>query len=380
MATCFIFTKYLQEKSVLALCFDAEGREIKPLAQTDFATIKSLQTYAKTVLVLPSQMASFFELELPWLPERKARLAIPFALEEKLAQSVDLLHFSFDRKHYQHNKYHVAVIEKQILKNLMETFKALDIEYETITFDWYALHPNEIIEQDDTLLIYSETFKGAMTSILAKSFIPAFKDCKTLVFDDSKPSLELPNPQKEKGQACTFIANRLLHTTPMNICQGEFQHATIFAQIKKGYQLALGLCLVWLISLLGVNALNLQKVNAKNQLLDQKIAVIYKEFFPDAKQVISPKFRVTQLLQENANSAQSNFWNLIKQINLANESTDCSINQLRFQGKVLSITIACADFSVLETFETRLKAQNLKVNQTQASTQEKQIIATLELS
>jgi general secretion pathway protein L len=45
----------------------------------------------------------------------------------------------------------------------------------------------------------------------------------------------------------------------------------------------------------------------------------------------------------------------------------------------LSVTIDSADFANLEQLENELKSLHLKVKQTQASTHEQQVVATLEL-
>ena len=67
------------------------------------------------------------------------------------------------------------------------------------------------------------------------------------------------------------------------------------------------------ISLLLVNAINLYLVNKQTQKIDDQIAVIYHEFFPGAKQVISPKFRIMQLLKNNNAEDQNRFWFLLNQ-------------------------------------------------------------------
>ncbi|AHE66506.1 hypothetical protein Loa_00947 [Legionella oakridgensis ATCC 33761 = DSM 21215] len=55
------------------------------------------------------------------------------------------------------------------------------------------------------------------------------------------------------------------------------------------------------------------------------------------------------------------------------------IEQLRFQNQVLSVTLLSKDFAALEHLQRRLQQTKVKVSQTQASSHEQQVLATLEL-
>ncbi len=105
VATCFIFTEVLNEDQCLCLRLDPNGQIDAPLALRSTSEVKALQMNARTIVVLPTQSSSLHEVELPLLGERKARAALPYALEEELAQNVTTLHFSFDQKHYKQNRY-----------------------------------------------------------------------------------------------------------------------------------------------------------------------------------------------------------------------------------------------------------------------------------
>lgn len=108
--------------------------------------------------------------------------------------------------------------------------------------------------------------------------------------------------------------------------------------------------------------------------------MIYHEFFPDAKQIISPKFRITQLLKNNNEEDQNRFWFLLNQFAKVMKNDRITLEQLRFQNKTLSVTLISTDFASLEELENELKKLQLKLKQTQASTHEQQVVATLELT
>lgn len=379
MPNCYIFTQYLQEDGCLMLQLDDDGEEILAPQHYDFAELRRLQDDSKTILVYPATKVSIFDLELPWLPDKKARAAIPYALEERLSQPVELLHFAFDKRHYKNHHYEIAVTETQGLLDLMDIFARHDVEYNQITLDWYALHPQEIICTADTLLINTEQFKGALSPELSLAFKKMFDDCEVFTFPDCKNILELPNSHMQEEASTSWIAKRLFANKPLNLCQGGLQHGTTAERIKKGYMLAGLAGVLWLTSAIAVNAFNLYTVNQQLEDQEAQIATLYKQFFPDAKQVINPKFRISQLLGNSQSQTRFVFWNLLKKLSQGMHNSPVKIEQLRFANKSLFVTVAAPDFATLENLENTLQDLQLNVQQNQATTRDQQVLATLEL-
>lgn len=379
MDKCFLFTQHLDDNGCLCLKMTEAGELISPPMQRSFAEIKVLQDECTTIIVETCSSTSILELELPWLPERKARVALPFALEEKVAQPVEELHFAFDKLRYQNNHYLVTVISKERIQSIMQLLDENHIEYNIITLDWFALAPNELLITEATLLVNNDTFKGALSGELALNYLKKNSLEPVLLFQDSKINATSSIPTNTEF-SYTWIAQKLLASKPLNLCQGDMQHGKTSDWISKGYQLVGLLCCIWLVSILLVNAIDLYLLNKQNGQLDEQIAVIYHEFFPDAKQVISPKFRISQLLGSNTSDSQTHFWFVLNQFAKAMAENEHTVEDMRYQNKTLSVTLVSADFASLEKIENTLKSLQLKVKQTQASTRDQQVVATLELT
>ncbi|ETO93772.1 type II secretion system protein GspL [Legionella oakridgensis] len=381
MGTCFIFAKQISHEQLLSLRLDDKNEVDAPLLLRSANELHLLQANHRTVVVLPTEVCSLHQLELPWLNERKARAAIPFALEEQLAQNVATLHFAFDRAHYQNHRYLVAVIDKQYLANLIHELGVLNLAFDMITLEWFALQAQEACVSQTSFLAYNETFQGALSLDLAKIYLAERSTELTFyVFQDSAADLsDLFFPSRIDSSFYGWVAQRLQHTKPINLCQGEFQQSKSQQSIRFWYFLSAALAGIWLISLLVVNAIHLYWLNKKNAELDQQIAVLYREFFPEAKQIISPRFRIGQLLKSDMNHTDSALWLLMDKLAHAFSSGQFVIEQLRFQNQVLSVTLLSKDFAALEHLQRRLQQTKVKVSQTQASSHEQQVLATLEL-
>lgn len=399
MFTCFLFAEHFDEENCLSLRLDELGHVNEPLMRRTMDELRLLQVNSQTVVVLPTELSSLYELELPWLTDHKARAALPYALEEQLAEPVTMLHFAFDKHHYQHDRYLVVVINKQILIDLTNKLTQLQIKFDVITLDWFALNLGEACVIENSLLVYDVTFQGALSIGLLDNYLKNQTAYSHILrFNDSVPLAHSDQFTYVDMVSYTWIAERLLKQKPMNLCQGELQHNTNQRQTKRWYQLAAILGGIWLAGLLVTNAIMLGVLKRHLADYDAKIAVVYHQFFPEARQVISPRFRIGQLLKQGQSGQDVLLWRLLEKFSNAafpnntgsgrsntmpsgSTSSDTLVMQrIRFQNKTLSVTLACKDFAALEQIQARLQREQVAVHQTGAATQANQVVATLELT
>ena len=381
MSTCFLFSHGLDEKHCLSLRLDQHGEIDAALMPRSFEEIKALQLNAKTMVVIPTDRCSLYEVELPWLSDRKARAAIPYALEDQLAQSVADLHFSFDRSHYQNGRYLVVVMAKSLLSGILSQFETLKLRVDRVTVDWFALNNNEACATEHSLLVNDSIFKGALRGELAALYQKKPEvGAELFLFKDSLPTLRKKGVAFLDESCHTWIAKRLSLANSMNLCQGELQ-VDSHNRVNRWYYATALLATLLVVNGLFLNALSLHALHSKIADVDKKIAVIYREFFPQAVQVISPKFRITQWLQgDTAGREASAFWILLEKFGGAFQSNQITLQQLRFQQSMLSVTVVSKNFAALEELQQRLQKAGVKVTQTQATSHDKDVAATLELS
>ncbi len=382
MATCFLFTQGLDETQCLCLRLDPLGKVDVPLAVRPLEEIRALQSNARTIVVLPTESSSLHEVELPWLGERKARAAIPYALEEDLAQPVSTLHFSFDRAHYQHHRYQVVATDSTYLITLIDQLDALGLNFDVLTLDWFALKDNEICAIETELLVRDKQFNGALGGELATLYLQQpEKNSELLLFTDSADVFKKFTGTFIDSVSKVWIAERLLETNPINLCQAELQHDTQQHHLRYWYRAgALALGALVLTSLI-LNLFQLHRLTTKIADIDQKTAVLYRTFFPEAAVVISPKFRITQLISAGfSDKDTAALWFLLDKLAHGFKNSALTIEQFRFQNRVLSVTLVTKDFATLEDLQQCLEKDKVKVAQSQATSMKNQVRATLELS
>ncbi len=152
-----------------------------------------LQENARTIVVLPTASASLHVLTLPWLSERKAREAIPFALEEVIAQPVSEVHFAFDKAHYSNGQYLVVAIDAAFLSQCIGLLDELDIDFDVLTLDWFALKTGEVFVAEDRVLMAMNTFKGALSVNLAQRYLNQSEELfHGFLFENSMLKIDTP--------------------------------------------------------------------------------------------------------------------------------------------------------------------------------------------
>lgn len=385
MYTCYLFAEKFDDENCLSIRLNDAGDVCDPLEVRSLDEFRLLQQNSKTIIVLSSQLAAIHAVEAPLLNENKARPVIAYALEEKLAESVTHLHFSFAKSHYFSGNYLVVVIEKQIIFDLQNRLNKFQIEYNDITCDWFALSLGESCVIANRYIVNDVNFRGGLDLDLFQVYLNSQTDFSHIIIFNDSPAL----PHAEKFtkvdlDAYAWIAKKLYLQKSINLCQGEFAHNTNNEVSKKYLKLAVVLGAVWLVSLLASNVISLFLLNKQLAVYDKKIAVVYREFFPDARQVISPRFRINQILQKNQSGYNGVFWQLLAKfatvVKEANDAEDLIVEQISMQNTKLEINISCKDFEVLEKIESGLKSQKINVHKSGVITKGDKVLATLELT
>jgi general secretion pathway protein L len=378
----FIFAAFLDDVGCISLRLDTHAAVIAPLAHRTFDELKQLQLNSYTIVVVATERAGLHEVELPWLGDKKARAAIPYALEEHLAQKLPELHFSYSREYHQQNRYLVAVIDKLYLVTLMAQLDEFGICFNEVTLDWFALQKGEFAFTPTYLMMNTESFRGAIPYVLAQVVKHMLPDLGNgLQFIDTPTEWRQSTTTLTDTPFLLWAAQRLQGVSRINLCQGELEREQGHAHLTRHwFKIAAIFAGAWLLIGLSVNGINLIRLQLQTHQLDKEIAVVYRTFFPSAQSVISPKFRIRQLLNAGGSSEGSTvFWTLLDSLNKAVNLSELTIEQLNYKNKALSVGLKGRDFNVLEQLAKRLKQAHIKVSQTQAASHENEVTAVMEL-
>lgn len=332
-------------------------------------------------ILLPEHLVSSRQIELPHISNKKARQALGFALEEDIARPLETVHWAFERNE---SGYKVRVIDKAVVQQLQDTLAEYELQAQSLACPSMFLPDNSLFLLDDTLICTHTKCTGAIpyaqVSLIANLALNPYH------FHDSPAKNTLPKDLGELPDAHISSLNFqawLIQQLPIaigerNLLQGEFEPKTQKLALRFWQMLCLGLVGVCLLSALGLSVFTYLQNRSQLRQLNAAIETDYKHFFPNATQIISPKFRVEQLLKSRNSGSNALFWVYIQAINHAN-NTDMTLQYLHFQDQKARIKISTSNFRTLKTYSQKLQQNGIKVKQLKANTEDNRVLAELEL-
>jgi len=106
--------------------------------------LQSVARYDQIRISIPSTIATFKELTLPFLDPDKIRMVIEYEVEAKLPFSINeaIIDFVITKKNTEEktSQVLVAAVRKQDLQNIFDMYTLADIDPDTITVDLFALY------------------------------------------------------------------------------------------------------------------------------------------------------------------------------------------------------------------------------------------------
>ena len=142
---------------------DSEGNPITRGAEARLEQVSSVAQNAHVIVLLPLQQMLPSTVNTRARKSKHLQKAIPFALEDEVADDIENLHFALGRR-YGENDYPVAVIEKVTLDSVLETLASAGVYPDILTADVFALPFREgswtILVEDDRALVRTSKFQG----------------------------------------------------------------------------------------------------------------------------------------------------------------------------------------------------------------------------
>lgn len=109
-----------------------QAPEFSQLGQLEsLADLSELQSACQSrpvVVILPSALVHFCAADMPSRQLRHVQKAIPFALEEQLAEDIDDLHFALPARLASQGKIPVVVLRREWLQQILEQLQQADIQ------------------------------------------------------------------------------------------------------------------------------------------------------------------------------------------------------------------------------------------------------------
>ena len=355
-----------------------EGGESGPLKAADLVALAS----GKSVQVLvPSTEILLTRLQLPKANAARLAKAIPYALEDYVADDVEALHFAFS---IERDGIAVAVVQRSTLEAWLQGLRAVGIEPNALIPDVLAVPrmPKtwSLAADERLVLVRTGDHSGFAVELEA---LPDCLDAALVEAKDRLPeqlcvysaaSIELEEliAQGLKTTAPPMICERiadgrltaLLTFDPvavaMNFLQGAYAPRTAAKGGWMAWRLSAALVLALLLAL-GINeVIERSRLQAATQEADGHLDALFRKTFPETRRVINPKAQMEQQLQalRGRQSSASNFLALLTEGGLSLKAlAGVQLESVDYQNGRLDLDLIVRDVQALDELKRGLRSQ-----------------------
>lgn len=327
------------------------------------------------ILLAPSEEILLTHAELK-LPRAKLRKALPYALEEQIAEDVETLHFAIGGQH--DGKTDVAVVRSQRMRDWLEVFSEHGVSPRAILPDVLALpwQENEwfIATDQERALVrtgqssgfacHPDHLSALLEALVEAEDQPEPNSVHVWHCDGSaKPVLPAATPNLQQHRCDSHILSLLAQGAQprqgLNLLQGDYSQQTELSRSLKPWRWAAALLGIWFV--LGVVYLNVQKnqLNAQKVALNQQAETIYRNTFPDAKRVVNPRVQMEQKLRALRGGSPTNhnqFLDLLASTGtVLNTEKDLVLERISYRGDQLTLKVTAKSLGQLDALQDTLK-------------------------
>ena len=266
----------------------------------------------RSLIALGSAAITLTRAKVPGNGSKRTRAAIPFALEEQVADDVEDLHFAIGPVGSD-GEYPVAVIARETLKTVMSVLADAGIYPQQIIPDVLLLPPGDsdewqVLQTEDDLLIRQGSYTGmwcptsSAELMLSRLLREVGVDGPTQITFYLTPGQEPPEVntliEQVPIQNAADALTRGINAHHINLLQGEFNQSAALDKFWKPWRLpaALAGCLL----LLDIGGSVLQNNRLAAQEADQRAQMesLLKQTFPSIKRVRDPITRMRSELRK----------------------------------------------------------------------------------
>ncbi|MEB8432381.1 type II secretion system protein GspL [Cocleimonas sp. KMM 6892] len=362
---------------------------------SDWKQIRSLTRGRRVVALIPANDVVITSVNIPSKNKKQLLQAIPFSLEDSLADDIEDLHFAVKQDDTS-NHSQVAIIKRSTLEKHLDTFQEHGITAhfmlpETLG-QYYRKDEWSIIfntDQESATIRLGElegfTCDDSMLDIfLAK---PLENNKPKKIFSNKDKS-NLPESLQQQDiepiSANTIDYESIYNALPLNLITNfsrQSNKSTINWSVWRPTIILAGLLAsVWA----GVFFWQNNLLQQQSQLLNQKIEQVYKSSFPKGR-IVDPSVQMKAALdklKENAGRVVDSPLPLISDLSpLLKEYKDMSLSEINYKENELTLVMQSPSLTRLETFKRDAAEKvKLKVDIKSSTTTSNKVEATLIIS
>lgn len=336
----------------------------------------------KVILLLPAEEILTTHVEVPVKSGKRLMAALPFAMEEQVADDVENLHFAAGRR-LEDGSTPVAVINRERLQEFLQRAAEAGIDPAAVYSEIHGVASipgtiNVMLEGPALLINDGNKLNLAIRDVALQdviaSVLPADEDspkphivaCYDAVSRDELDA-EISQLQEtldnfEVKVLPDGIFPRLAATAAVNgginLLQGEFGVSTDYSGMFRPWRLAAILFLALGATWIAQNVIEYYSLYRSDQTLREQVVAEFKASFPWIKEVRDPEAQLNSLLrQTGSQGGQQVFLASLAELSKAiAESKEANIEAISYRSGVMDVRLSAPSVSVLDRIQKSISA------------------------
>lgn len=379
------------QQATWALC-NSDGELTGKITSGPLTELSEIASGHTAIILLNSQCLHINQLQLPTQNMQKLLKAVPYAIEEFIADDVEDFHFVVAKN--KHNKSTSVVgINRDTLNKIIQVFQKANISIEKIIPDALCLAANSIEQwaclnfKNDSYL-QTDITDGMVVSHDILPYIVSSKirdeehECpaKILLFSEQENTdcFDILKQETVIAESGIELINIVYNTHPLvvfcgnykqaaalNLLQNEFKPRRKSTGYWQHWRLTASLAAVWLILHLGLTGFQHAQLKEANTITKAKIEKIYKQSFPQSRKIVNPRVQMEQKLKELKGSAGNSNNGLIFLLaesfgTLSHDKKNITLQSLTFRNNRMDIGLEGSNLQAVENLNKNLN-NNTKI-------------------
>jgi general secretion pathway protein L len=169
----------------------------------------------------------------------------------------------------------------------------------------------------------------------------------------------------------------------INLLQGEYSRKEQFEKLIRPWRSAAAIVFVWLLLQVGLLVTEYQTLVGKDAALRSEILAVYKDAFPDSKNIVDPKLQMKRGLEklQGGGTGNNDMISLLATTGeIISDTSGMTVRSIRYKSETLDVDIEIADLQALDALKTRLvKEAGLNVEIVSASSRSGKVESRLQI-
>ncbi len=264
---------------------DSNGRAMGSVQKGALDAAAAMAGKRRVVVVVPSESILLTQVTLPGVRGARQRQAVPFALEDRLIDEVETLHFAVGAN--AGDDIPVAVIDRRTMQSWCSALTDAGLHASAMVPDCLAIPYTEgqstAIEHADRMLLRDGITSGFTASSQASAALLQARGCSGVA------------PVPVSGDALLQAMLPQALDPVINLLQGEFARRGARRESLAPWRVPMALAVVWAVLGLGLWIVDYRAVVAEQEALQSEISELFHTLLPD-EPMVDPRLQIERRL------------------------------------------------------------------------------------